>query len=106
MAGKEAKSDIFENVNPVIREAVGQKLIDELIFMRDLLEKLKEKIHENGVVINADGTLKESPAVKSYNQTVQRYTLGLKQLEMILRNDIIIVEGESALQAWLEASKS
>ncbi len=79
--------DILEKV-PEDRKAIAKNIMDELIFMQDVLQNLKENIREHGVVDDFQNGkqhfLKESPAVKSYNTTVQRYGGLYKQLENML----------------------
>lgn len=84
---------------------IAKNLVEELIFMQGMLKDLKAEIRNGGVVDTKSGTVKESPAVKSYNQTIQRYGLLLKQLEMMIRKDVAGFEGEDALKSWLEAQK-
>lgn len=86
------------------QKTIGKKLIEELIFMQSVLKELKQTIKKEGVVDTSDGKAKESPAIKSYNQTVKSYGNLLKQVEMLVRRaGVKIGEGEDALKNWLEA---
>ena len=76
---------------------IAKNLVEELIFMQGLLKDLKATIRKDGVIDLASGKL--------YVQTVQRYGLLLKQLEMMIRKDAVNLEGEDALKTWLEAQK-
>lgn len=84
---------------------IAGSLIDELIFMQETLKKLKDKIRNDGVVDTTSGVVRESPAIRSYNQTIQRYGNLLKQLEMMLRKDSVPINGEDALKTWLDGQK-
>ena len=74
---------ILEKI-PEDKKFIGQKLVEELIFMQTTLTNLKRQIKENGEVEHFEqgkqNFLRESPALKSYNTTVQRYSLLYKQL--------------------------
>ena len=74
---------ILERI-PEDKKYIGQKLVDELIFMQDTLTALKRKIRENGTeeefVQGKQNFVRESTALKSYNTTVQRYGTLYKQL--------------------------
>lgn len=73
---------------PEDRRAIGEKLINELLFMYKTLNDLKEQVGENGTVeLFKQGKqefMRESPALKAYNTTVQRYSLLYKQLTDLL----------------------
>lgn len=85
---------------------LAKGIIDELIFQQGILKQLKQTIKEQGVVSTySNGMPRESPALKSYNATIQRYSTLCKQLELMIRNDGKSDTGENALKAWLEASK-
>lgn len=87
------------------QQPIARKLVEELIFMQDLLKALKQKIKSEGVVDTSSGVAKESAAVRSYNSTVQRYGNLLKQFEMMLRKDSVKIEDVDALKEWLEEQK-
>lgn len=69
---------------PEDKKYIGQKIIDELIFMQDTLTTLKRKIKENGTeeefIQGKQNFVRESTALRSYNTTVQRYSTLYKQL--------------------------
>jgi len=73
---------------PDDKKPIAEKLIKELSFMTKILDTLKKTIEENGPTENfKQGTqefLRESPALKGYNTTIQRYSLLYKQLEGLL----------------------
>lgn len=79
--------DILEKI-PDDKKYIGQKLIEELIFMQGTLTDLKRQIKENGTVEHFENGkqnfLRENPALKSYNVTVQRYSQLYKQLTDLL----------------------
>ena len=66
------------------RKTIARNLVEELIFMKETLSILKDQIRENGTVEQfkqgKQDFLRESPALKSYNTTVQRYSLLYRQL--------------------------
>jgi hypothetical protein len=70
------------------KKASAEGLIQEAAFMRATLQELKEQINRNGVVDEmpqGDYTiLRESPAVKTYNTMIQRYTTVCKELFNLL----------------------
>ena len=67
---------------------IAEKIIAEIQFMSETLEKLKADINLNGVVDNfkqgQQQFVRESPALKAYNTTIQRYSLLYKQLTDLL----------------------
>ena len=69
---------------PADRKDIAEKLIVEISFVAETLADLREKIKENGTVDHfkqgKQEFLRESPALKSYNTTNQRYSLLYKQL--------------------------
>ncbi|MDR2898693.1 MAG: hypothetical protein LBU94_00065 [Clostridiales bacterium] len=73
---------------PADRKAIGEKLVTEILFMSDTLSKLKSTIDKKGVVDNfkqgKQQFMRESPALKAYNVTLQRYSLFYKQLTDLL----------------------
>lgn len=81
---KERKlEDILKRI-PEDRRAIGEKLIDELDFMQKTLSRLKTEIEQNGelehFVQGKQDFYRESPALKAYNTTVQRYSVMYRQL--------------------------
>ena len=71
---------------PADRKDIAEKLIVEISFVAETLADLREK--ENGTVDHfkqgKQEFLRESPALKSYNTTIQRYSLLYKQLTDLL----------------------
>lgn len=90
---KEIGTDLkpFEDILKIIpgeRKPIAKKLITEICFMTKTLEDLRETIEENGTVdLFEQGKqrfMRESPALKAYNTTIQRYSLLYKQLENMI----------------------
>lgn len=79
--------DILEKI-PADKQAIAGRLADELIFMQATLADLKKQIKENGTIEKFEqgrqSFLRESPALKSYNNTLQRYSQLYKQLTDLL----------------------
>jgi len=84
-----------------------KKLIEDLVhnaaFMSVALEDLRKQINAEGAIIrttNGNGfeTVSESQAMKSYNQTVNRYQSVIGRLAEMLPEE----QGESKLKAFLE----
>lgn len=73
---------------PEDKKPIAESLIKELLFMTNTLDDLKEQVEERGTVdLFKQGSqefLRESPALKAYNTTVQRYSLLYKQLSDLL----------------------
>ena len=73
---------------PVDRRAVAEKLIAEIAFMEDTLNGLRRHIEKNGAIDDfKQGQQefdRESPAVKTYNTMIQRYSLIYRQLTDML----------------------
>lgn len=73
---------------PDDRKAIAEKLIEEISFMSKTLKELKRTVTERGVVDNfkqgKQEFMRESPALKAYNTTIQRYSLLYKQLTDLL----------------------
>lgn len=69
---------------PEDKQTIAARLIDELVFMQKTLTTLKRQIDENGTVElfeqGKQSFMRESPALKSYNTTIQRYSALYKQL--------------------------
>lgn len=76
-------TEILENI-PADKQVAAKGLVKEIEFMKELLEDLKQKIKEFGTLEEfSNGKqhfMRESPAVKSYNTTVQRYCRAYQQL--------------------------
>ncbi len=75
--------EILEKI-PDDKKVIGRKLIEELSFMEKTLASLKRQIEENGELEHfqqgKQDFLRESPALKGYNTTVQRYSVMYRQL--------------------------
>lgn len=75
--------EILERI-PEDKKYIGRKIVDELIFMQDTLTALKRKIKENGTeeefTQGRQNFVRESTALRSYNTTVQRYSMLYRQL--------------------------
>lgn len=73
---------------PEERKQIAQNLIKEICFMMKTLEDLRKTIEETGTVdLFQQGKqkfMRESPALKAYNTTIQRYSLLYKQLESMI----------------------
>lgn len=86
MARKTMKAEFREILEkiPDDKKVIGKKLIEELSFMKKTLASLKRQIEENGELEHfqqgKQDFLRESPALKGYNTTVQRYSVMYRQL--------------------------
>lgn len=73
---------------PDDRKPIAEKLAKELAFMGKTLDELKATVEEYGAVdLFKQGSqefMRESPALKAYNTTIQRYSLLFKQLTDLL----------------------
>lgn len=82
----------------------AEKLMDELEFMSVTLEELKADIRENGVVVNAVGSMKQevtkgNPSLTNYNTLVKNYNNTIKQIcDLLPEGD---TQAKSALQEFL-----
>ena len=89
---------------PNDKKSIAKDVIDELIFMKKTLQNLKDTINENGAVDYYRGNMRESPAVKSYNQMIQRYSnLYAQILKMLPKEEKAAMTNE--LAAFLGASR-
>lgn len=74
---------------PEDKQIIGEKLITELTFMQDTLATLKKQIKEGGTVEEFNqgkqSFVRESPALKAYNTTVQRYSVMYRQLTDLMQ---------------------
>lgn len=97
---KKEYRDILKNV-PEEKQSMAKEIMQRLIFMKSVLNKLEQEIQEHGVVDDFQNGkqhfLKESPAVKSYNQTIQRYGNLYKQLENMLPKEEKNVASEALM---------
>ncbi|WP_333861924.1 hypothetical protein [Clostridium sp.] len=73
---------------PKDRQPIAQSLYNELVFMQQTLIKLKSQVEEEGTTTlfknGSQEFLKEHPALKAYNTTIQRYSLLYKQVTDLL----------------------
>lgn len=92
---------------PEDKKPIATSLIKELTFMAKTLDELKEQIEETGTVeLFKQGSqefLRESPALKGYNTTVQRYSLLYKQLADLLPKTAQDTK-ENALYEFIKAN--
>ena len=69
---------------PEDKRYIGEKLVVELTFIEQTLTRLKAQIRDTGEVEHfqqgKQDFLRESPALKAYNTTVQRYSVMYRQL--------------------------
>ena len=89
-----AMARVKRQLNKILRQVpedkkpIATSLIKELTFMAVTLDELKGQIEESGTIeLFKQGKqefLRESPALKAYNTTVQRYSLLYKQLTDLL----------------------
>lgn len=90
MARKRFSTELKEILNkiPEDKKPIAARIADEIIFMHSTLEDLRKHIKEHGTVEEfkqgKQEFLRESPALKSYNTTIQRYSQLTKQLSDML----------------------
>lgn len=90
MGRKTIKAEYREILDriPEDKKTIGRKLIEELTFMEKTLASLKRQIEEYGELEHfqqgKQEFLRESPALKGYNTTVQRYSVMHRQLTDLL----------------------
>lgn len=79
---EQLKRDI--NNEDMKNKSVAYDLIEELIFMKETMNELKQTVRREGATYvftqGEQSYLKENPAMKSYNATVTKYNATLKQL--------------------------
>lgn len=80
---KNPLKELLERV-PEDKYAIGVKIVDELLFMEETLNRLKAQVRETGEVeLFKQGKqefYRESSALKAYNTTIQRYSTLYRQL--------------------------
>lgn len=90
---------------PDEKKHIAEKLAQEIAFMAVTLDKLKADITERGAVeLFKQGKqefLRESPALKAYNTTIQRYSLLYKQLTDLLPKQVQ-ASPDSALSEFIK----
>lgn len=73
---------------PDDRRSIANSLYNELVFMQNTLQILKKQVQEEGAVSmfkqGKQEFLREHPALKAYNTTIQRYNLIYKQFIELL----------------------
>ena len=87
MLGSARLSEMIEAV-PAEKQVVAQKLLDEIVFMADMLIQLRASIREKGPLDlfeqGKQKILRENPALKAYNTVAQRYGQFCKQYTDLL----------------------
>ena len=85
---KNKKFDEILNKIPEPKRYIGENLVKELIFIDDTLTELKKQIKSEGVLEHfqqgKQDFQRESPALKAYNTTVQRYSVMYRQLNDLM----------------------
>ncbi|MCM3444371.1 hypothetical protein [Metabacillus halosaccharovorans] len=88
---------IFKDIDKNKKSTI-EGLIQEAAFMRVTLKQLKDDINKNGVIDEMPqgeySIMRESPAVKTYNTMIQRYTTVSKELFTLLPKDAPKVEDD------------
>jgi len=78
---------------PNERKHIAVKLAQEIVFMSQTLNSLRSDIAERGAVEmfkqGKQEFLRENPALKAYNTTVQRYSLLYKQFADLLPEPVV-----------------
>ena len=96
-------NEIIERI-PNDKRIIAEKLIAELTFMEKTLERLRAQIEESGETERfqqgRQDFLRESPALKAYNTTVQRYSVMYRQLADLM-NKTPEAENSSAIYDFL-----
>jgi hypothetical protein len=65
---------------PGARREAANKLIAEIVFLEQTMGKLKSSVNISGGVLKTARTVRENPALKAYNTSIQRYSLLFKQV--------------------------
>ena len=77
---------------PEDKKPIGEKLIKELSFMEKTLDRLRDQITETGETEHfqqgKQDFYRESPALKAYNTTVQRYSVMYRQLTDLMGKSV------------------
>ena len=83
---------------PEDKKSIASDLIEEIVFMSETLEKLKDTIREEGTIElfeqGKQSFYRESPSLKSYNTTIQKYGAIYKQLIDLMPKQTAKPEGE------------
>ena len=82
---------------PAEKQEVARRVLKEIAFMADILEELRKTVREKGPTeLFENGKQKmtrENPALKSYNNVVQRYSLLCKQyIDLLPKQQIDIIQ--------------
>lgn len=84
------------------KSKLALSLLDKVNFMEETLQKLQERIKEQGVVTemcqgryNID---RANPALQAYNVTIKNYTSAIKQIADLLPDDYKKTAGEDLLK--------
>ena len=90
---------------PAERRVIAENLVNEILFMAKTMQKLKLQVEQRGgVELFKQGKqefLRESPALKAYNTTIQRYSLLNKQfLDMLPKQ--VTEATDSALYSFIK----
>lgn len=85
---KKTDIDKLMELVPEDKRMIAERLLEELSFMDETLNQLKGEVRKRGAVDEfkqgKQEFLRESPALKAYNTTIQRYSLLSKQLADLL----------------------
>ena len=77
---------------PEDKRIIGEKLVVELSFLEETLNRLKEQITEDGELEHfqqgKQDFCREAPALKAYNTTVQRYSVMYRQLTDLMSKSV------------------
>lgn len=107
MARKSVNTELKEILAkiPEDKKAIGNRIAEELVFMHSTLADLKKLIKEKGTIEEfkqgKQEFLRESPALKSYNNTIQRYSQLYKQLTDLMPKEVK-VEKSNALYDFIK----
>lgn len=99
---------ILEQI-PDDKKYIGQKIIDELIFIDETLITLKRKIREKGTeeefIQGKQQFIREATALTSYNKTVQRYSTLYKQLTDLMQKNLEVQSSNAVFDFLKEEGK-
>lgn len=89
---------------------IVEKLIDNAAFMAVLLEDIRQKINENGYMVeykNGDNQygLKKSPEIEIFNQTISNYSKTIKQLTDLLPVEVKLEQKDKEEKKLIEFIK-
>ena len=106
LLGSTRISDMIEAV-PAEKQVVAQRLVDEIVFMYDMLIQLRASIREKGPLDmfeqGKQKILRESPALKAYNTVTQRYGQFCKQYTDLLPSHKVDVVQTKLLDFLMES---